>query len=149
MTTTDEKRRLRRLHKQAAERLLDDSRLWDGLPDDQAQQLLKWGVDQIKRLLPQVSDMSDEEAEAWLDDQITAVAKMMTEIKMLTPELGNLDVGSLQSQLRGLLDNLQAVTGEAISERSLNRLTRNYTRWDAAELFQQLLQMLGFEPDDS
>lgn len=147
MTTSDEKKRLRSLHKQASEMLMDDSRLWDGLDDEQAAQLLKWGIDQIKRLLPQAASLSDAEAEAWLEEQITAVGNMMTKVKGLTPELSRLDASSLKNQLGGLLENLQQLTGETMRGQAQNWLKLDWKKWDAAETFRQLLKMLGFELD--
>jgi hypothetical protein len=147
MTTSDEKKRLRSLHKQASEMLMDDSRLWDGLDDEQAAQLLKWGIDQIKRLLPQATSLSDAEAEAWLEEQITAVGNMMTKVKGLTPELSHLDASSLKNQLSGLLENLQQLTGETMRGQEQNWLKLDWKKWDAAETFRQLLKMLGFELD--
>ncbi|MCA9996676.1 MAG: hypothetical protein KDE56_13045 [Anaerolineales bacterium] len=148
MTTAEEKKRLRSLHKQAAEMLMDDSRLWDGLNDEQAGQLLKWGVAQMKRLLPQGVDLSEDEVEAWLDKQVTAVGKMMTEVKELTPELSKLDATSLQNRVSSLLDNLQALTGEAAREHQQNWLKMEWAKWDATEAFRQLLLMLGFDLDN-
>ncbi|MCA9967517.1 MAG: hypothetical protein KC423_24880 [Anaerolineales bacterium] len=148
MTTAEEKKRLRSLHKQAAEMLMDDSRLWDGLNDEQAGQLLKWGVAQMKRLLPQGVNLSEDEVEAWLDKQVTAVGNMMTEVKELTPELAKLDAASLKNRVNGLLDNLQTLTGEAVKGREQNWLRMEWTKWDATEAFRQLLLMLGFDLDN-
>lgn len=148
MTTAEEKKRLRSLHKQAAEMLMDDSRLWDGLDDEQAEQLLKWGVDQMKRLLPQGANLSEDEAEAWLDKQVTAVGKMMTEVKELTPKLATLDATSLQERVGKLFDNLQALTGEVSKGREQNWLKWDWAKWDAREAFRQLLLMLGFDLDN-
>ena len=148
MTTAEEKKRLRSLHKQAAEMLMDDSRLWDGLNDEQAGQLLKWGVAQMKRLLPQGVNLSEDEVEAWLDKQVTAVGNMMTEVKAITPELAKLDAASLKNRVNGLLDNLQTLTGEAVKGREQNWLRMEWTKWDATEAFRQLLLMLGFDLDN-
>ena len=149
MSTAAEKRRLRRLHKQAAERLMEDSRLWDGLPDEQAQQLLKWGLDQVKKVLPKLGDMDDGEAETWLDEQTAVVAQMMTQITTLTPDLPELDVDAFKEQIKSLYEKLQELTGNVIDEIDLDWLTFDHDQWDASEAFQQLLHMLGFEEEET
>lgn len=147
MTTAEEKKRLRSLHKQAAERLMDNSRLWDGLNDEQAGQLLKWGVDQMKHLVPQGVKLPDDEVEAWLDRQVTAVGKMMVEVKELTPNLATMDIDNLKERVSKLFDSLQALTGEVAKGREQNWLRWDWAKWDATEAFRQLLLMLGFELD--
>lgn len=127
---------------------MEDSRLWDGLPDEQAQQLLKWGLDQVKKVLPQITEMSDDEAETWLDDQTAVVAQMMTQIKTITPELPKLDADSFKEQIMSLYEKLQDLTGSVMTEVDLDWLIFDHDQWDASEAFRQLLHMLGFEEEE-
>lgn len=127
---------------------MEDSRLWDGLPDEQAQQLLKWGLDQVKKVVPQISEMEEDEAESWLDEQTAVVADMMTQIKEITPDLPKLDADSFKEQILSLYEKLQTMTGNVIDELDLDWLTFDHDQWDAAEAFRQLLHMLGFEEED-
>lgn len=86
--TNSDDRRIKRRARRWAELLMEDSSLRDNLTDEQAQQLLDWGLAQVKQTAVLTADLTDEEAEERLEKDGTAVKLIMKGVNDLIGGIG-------------------------------------------------------------
>ena len=108
-------RLVRRRMRRVAGKLTEDSSLRDNLSDDQAQQLLDWGLRAVEETAVQTAELSEEDAAPILEEKVTAVRRVM---KMANELMGSLDQPVdevIDDQMIRLLKNLRWLTGEPLT----------------------------------
>jgi hypothetical protein len=73
-------RDLRRRHRRAVERLMENATLRASLVDKEASRLLNWGIDRLERTVRETIDLSEEAAEPILEAKIEAVSAVMRQV---------------------------------------------------------------------
>lgn len=76
-----------RLVRRGSEQLLSDSSLRDALDDEQAQQLLDWGLDQVRASAEQVCHLPPEDAQARIDEKVHALRRRMQRANRLLDQI--------------------------------------------------------------
>jgi hypothetical protein len=92
----------RRRHQMAAERLMENSSLRDGLTDEQAQQLLDWGLALIRQTAVRTANLPDDDAEPVLEEVTTAVSQVMKQINRLVDGAGTMDENEFEERWQQL-----------------------------------------------
>ena len=108
-----ENRLARRRARRWAELLMEDSSLRDNLNDDQAKQLLDWGLAQIKATAVTTAALSDDEAQTKLEKDGTAVKLIMKGVNDLIGSIGqplNFDV--IDDTMTRILKNHRWLTNQ-------------------------------------
>lgn len=104
-------------HQYAAERLLENSSLRDGLNDAQAQRLLDWGLAHVERTAVRSENLTDDDAEPLLDGVVTAVSRVIKQVNRLVDGAASMDDEEVAERLAQLWDNLRLVEpGTAVPE---------------------------------
>lgn len=123
--------------------LLDDSRLRDELTDDQAQQLLDWGLDFLEETAVRTVHLPESDALELLELQVTAVQLIMRLVNDLVAHPGLLpDEDLVNTRLVRLGKNLQWLHNSPSDRERVRRLRRFRQQRDALDretAFQLLL----------
>lgn len=108
-----ENRLARRRARRWAELLMEDSSLRDNLDDDQAKQLLDWGLAQIKATAVATAAMSDDEAQTKLEKDGTAVKLIMKGVNDLIGSIGqSLTFDVIDDTMTRILKNHRWLTNQ-------------------------------------
>lgn len=67
------------LYRRGSDQLLSDSSVRDALDDEQAQQLLEWGLAQLRARVGELRDLPSEEARLRMDEEVHALRRRMQE----------------------------------------------------------------------
>ena len=142
-------RKLRRRLRQTAAVLVEDSSVRAELNDEQAKELIKWGMDKIKAEAARTVLLPDEEALPMLEEKTTAVRTIMLLVnKLVRPGDSEEDTGD---QLTRLLKNLSWVTGRPSGMAHLRRAKRfqkHCGEIDQEKAFQLLMDLLHLPMSD-
>lgn len=142
---SDRRLRRRRL-RMAGERLAEDSSLRDALDDDQASQLLDWGVGEIKVEVARTIDLDDEEAATHLDRYVEQVRNVMHEVNEIMDHWTNDDPAGHWQALLELNQALRPWSQHADAgsiTRDIFTLGQSAATVDSETLFNQLMTILG------
>lgn len=135
-------RRLQQFH----EPLLENSSLRDALDDEQARQLLEWGLAAIAGEVERTLPLSDEQALPRLEESAGIVRRIMRQINDLLdslPEMSDVDSWSELLQLGERLRRLQTTPEEKMeSARETIMLGRARARLDRDAIFLHLMNIL-------
>lgn len=150
MTENDNPRTLlRRRLRRTAGQLMEDSSLRSQLTDDKAQQLLDWGLEQVKQKGQETADLPDEEAKAILEERVTAVRAVMQTVNQLMGPLKTADDEPLTENhilndiTTRLLKNMAWLTGKPANLTQLMQVERfNQSRQNPDEAFQHLMALI-------
>ena len=95
-----------------AEQLMENSSLRDNLEDEQATQLLDWGLAQIKASAKKTAVLPEEDAQPVLEKDATAVRLIMQGINDLVGSVGQpLAFDIIDDTMTRVLKNLRWLTG--------------------------------------
>lgn len=104
-----DRRALRQRGRMAAEPLLENSSLRDNMDDDQAQQLLDWGLAHTKAKVEQTITLPEEEAVPEIEKQVSAVSRVMHHLNKLVQQLPKASEAEVQQELQTLTEELGQV----------------------------------------
>lgn len=94
-----------------AEQLMENSSLRDNLEDEQATQLLDWGLAQIKASAKKTAVLPEDDAQPVLEKDATAVRLIMQGINDLVGSVGQpLDFDIIDDTMTRVLKNLRWLT---------------------------------------
>lgn len=140
------KRRIRQRGRRWSELLMENSSLRDNLTDDQAQQLLAWGLGQIKATAVATAELSDAEAEELLQKNGTAVKLIMQGVNDLIGGIGQpLSFDVIDDTLTRVLKNLRWLTEQPLSPAQLRQreqFNQARTAAERAAAFQALMALI-------
>jgi squalene cyclase len=135
-----------RRRQQFSEPLLDNSSLRDALDDDQAQQLLDWGLAAIAGEVERTLNLSDERALPRLEDSAGLVRQIMRQVNDLVdnlPQLSETDSWTELLLLSERLRRLQSTPEEKLgTARETIALGRTREQLDRDAVFTHLMNML-------
>lgn len=98
----------------AVERILGDVSLTDYLDDAQGHSLLDWGAKLARWQVVQTAVMSAEQAEAFIDEQVQAVRKVIRRINRLVGELPELAVDEIAERLGAIFETAAGLSGTQV-----------------------------------
>lgn len=140
-------RSLRKRERRAAERLLGNSALRDELNDEQANQLLEWGFDQIGNAVGRTKYLPDEDAAAAVEPTVTAVSQVMLAVNRLMANFAVTDgVAEAENALTQFVTNLRKVQTPPADV--YDRLALLITMDNTEEIFASLMALLSEPPED-
>ena len=132
-------------HQYAAERLLENSSLRDGLTDTQAQRMLDWGLAHVERTAVRSQNMPDDDAEPLLDGVVTAVSRVMKQVNRLVDGAAYMDDAEAADRLSQLWDSLRLVEpGTAVPENfaAVQNLAAQRSVLGGEQLFERLAAVI-------
>jgi hypothetical protein len=136
----------RRRARRWAELLMEDSSLRSNLNDDEASQLLDWGLAQIKATAVATATLSDDEAQTKLEKDGTAVKLIMQGVNDLVGSIGQpLTFDVIDDTMTRILKNHRWLTNEPPAPSRLKNVERfNQARQqeDRAAAFQSLMSLI-------
>lgn len=136
----------RRGHKWA-EMLLENSSLRDNLNDEEAEQLLDWGLAQIKASAAATADLNTKEAEAVMQKNGTAVKLIMAGVNDLIGGIGRpLEFDIIDDTMTRLLKNLRWLTNQPLTTsqaRQRDRFNQAREVEDREAAFQALMGLIS------
>lgn len=142
---------LRRRLRRATGRLMEDSSLRSHLTDDQAQQLMDWGLAQVEETAVRTADLSDDEAAPRLEETVTAVRGVMQMVNRMVGTQtaaagdGTAATATVEERMRRLIDNLCALTGQEAGFAYLKQAAQVKQQWpqmDRESAFSQLMDLI-------
>ena len=140
------RRRLRR----AAGQLMEDSSLRSYLTDEQAQQLLEWGLAHVEPAAARTANLPDDDAMPVLEEKVAAVRSVMHLVNRLVGTAGETAEGDVvDDQMTRLLKNLHWLTGQPTTMAHLVRVGKfNHKRpeLDSDSAFQHLIDLIRVKP---
>jgi hypothetical protein len=83
------------------------------LNDEQAQRLLDWGSDYLKKVANETAELADNDAENILDAQTEKVTGLMRQVNRLTKAVTNGDDQEVMEHLKALQGNLDGLLDAA------------------------------------
>ena len=146
-----QRRILKRRAQMYAEQLMENSSLRDNLEDEQATQLLNWGLAQIKATVKKTAVLPEEDAKPIIEKDATAVRLIMQGINDLVGGVGQpLEFDLIDDTMTRVLKNLRWLTNEKPSITQLQAVTefnqaREAENKEAA--FAQLMMLLNPEAE--
>lgn len=115
-----EMREMRRRAQPWAEQLMENSSLRDNLTDEQATQLLDWGLAQIKQTAVTTSRLPEEDADPLMEKDATAVRLIMQGINDLVGGVGQpVEFDIIDDTMTRLLKNLRWLTSQKATPEQL------------------------------
>jgi hypothetical protein len=132
-------------HQYAAERLLENSALRDGLTDAQAQQMLDWGLALVERTAVHSQNLPDDDAELLLDGVVTAVSRVMKQVNRLTDGADYMDDAETADRLDQLWRGLRSVEpalATADNWQIVQRWGQNRRQYGRDQLFNRLSSLI-------
>jgi hypothetical protein len=140
-------KQLRRRQRDAVEQITTDTRLRDGLTDDQATILLDWALNQIETRSYATAVMPDGEAETFMDALVTAVSHTTRRANQLIAHLPQLDEAEAAYQVDQFLASLVELTAVPANAQS-NLLSSERNLWDKTAVFHHITRILANEEEE-
>jgi hypothetical protein len=142
---------LRRRLRRAAGQLAEDSSLRSFLTDEQAQQLLEWGMAHVRQEANRTANLPDEDAAPLLEERVTAVRSVMQLVNRLMGSLAEAADGDelIDDRAIRLLKNLSWLTGQPSNMghmRRVEQFKRGRADKDKEKAFQALLDLIQSKP---
>lgn len=144
-------RRARRRLRRAAGQLMEDSSLRSYLTDEQAQQLLEWGLAHVEQAATRTANLPDDDAMPVLEEKVAAVRSVMQLVNRLVGTAGETagEDEVVNDQMTRLLKNLHWLTGQPTTMAHLVHLGKfNHKRpeLDSNSAFQRLIDLIRVKP---
>lgn len=137
--------------RQASERLYADSRLRDALTDEQAEQLLAWGFEQVEHGIEHTQTLPAAEATAVFERRLEAVRNALRLVNQIVAQLPEASEAQSRKYVTHLVDALCAVDARIVQVNDMLALEELVVRREAlesAELFQRLSEIMGTQPEE-
>ena len=140
-------KQLRRRQRYAVEQITTDTRLREGLTDDQATVLLDWALNQVEERSYATAVMLDAEAETFLDALVTAVSRTTRRANQLIAHLARLVEEDAAYQVDQFLECLGAFTAVPTNARA-ELLSPERNLWDKTAVFHHITRILANEEEE-
>lgn len=131
--------------RKAGEKISENSSLRDNLVDEQANQLLNWGLARLEKTVDQTLEQADEAAEPMLETDSEVVRQAMKKINDLSVLLPQLEEGEAWAQLLALVENLYGVSRDPAGEEDkvihLEQLINNRQTLSQDQIFEHLMEI--------
>ena len=127
------------------ERLISDSSLRDALTDDEAQQLLDWGLAQLRRELRHAAALPSPEARSQLEAQVGAVRQVMRQANRMVRGLPGATKGERREHLLHFLEGLRDAGARSVQAEALIDLEKtimDQETTDSEVVFRHLLGVM-------
>ena len=101
--------------RELVEQLVGDASLTEDMDDAPAQQLLEWGIAQVRQLALRTAQMDEGQAQEYLDARMQALRRLMRYINRLMGALPYAEPNALEEHLRQIseaADSLEGLTCE-------------------------------------
>jgi len=143
-----QKRIARRRGRKWAEMLLENSSLRDNLNDEQAEELLNWGLAQIKASAAATADLPTDEAEKLMEKNGTAVKLIMQGVNDLIGGIGQPpDFDLIDDTMTRLLKNHRWLTDQPLTKTQLQHRDQFNQAREAEEREAAFRQLMGVVDD--
>jgi hypothetical protein len=132
-------------YQQAGEQLLGDSSLRDALNDEQAHQLLAWGLAQVKREAEASATLSEAEAEPLLQQRVETVRRVMRHLNHLVQGLAAEPKSNVREDMAQMIDALTEIDADALQVKdifALEDLVTGDETLDRNAIFEQLMDIV-------
>jgi hypothetical protein len=129
----------------AAENILNSEALTDDLADPEATRLVAWATERAKAVAEETAGLSPAEAEAALDERLTALRKLVRGINKLAGETQPADPDRVQRRLERLAEAAEALDLKAPDEGAMAAYVREQEGLAAGSRLEQLLRLFGEE----
>lgn len=140
-------KQLRRRQRYAVEQITTDTRLRDGLTDDQATVLLDWALNQVEERSFATAVMPDDKAETFMDALVTAVSRTTRRANQLIAHLPQFDEAEAAYQVDQFLIGLVELTTVPANARS-DLLSSERKLWDKTAVFHHVIRILANEEEE-
>ena len=90
--------------RRAAENILENSSLGDDLMDDEAQNLLDWGLNLAERYARSTHTLDDNQAAPVIDESLTVLRRTMRRVSKLVGNLAAMDQEAAENRLTKILE---------------------------------------------
>lgn len=130
----------------AAEQLYEDTRLRDALDDEQAQQLLGWGVRELQRAATRVVALPEVDAAPQLEEQAASLREVIARVNQFVQGYGEWSAGQRREQIARLVDGLCRVRSAGLQLADILQLETLAAAGDALspqEFFAALLAIVS------
>lgn len=137
--------------RRAAEQLYEDSRLRDALDDEQAQQLLGWGMRELQRAARRVVALPATEAAPQLEEQAATLREVIARVNRFVQGYAQWSEGQRREQMAGLVEWLcRRPTGELqVGDiMQLERIAVTSDSLSPQELFSSLLSVVNSREEE-
>lgn len=127
------------------ERLVSDSSLRDALADDEAQQLLDWGLAQLRREVQRAAALPSPEARSQLETQVGAVRQVMRQANRMVRGLSGTTQGERREHLLRFLEGLRDAGARSIQVDALIDLEKtilDQETTDSEAVFRHLMGVM-------
>jgi hypothetical protein len=150
MDRSEEQRKQARLRK-VGERLTGDSNLRDALTDEQANELLGWGLARLEREVERTLDLPEDDALPVLEAFIDDVRDVMLRTNRAVEELPQGSKARSQEHLLRLVDSLCEVDSRSVHVNdmiALEELVLAREELDSDKVFQRLMSVIRQEEEE-
>jgi hypothetical protein len=96
---------------QAVERILGDASLTDYLDDAQGRRLLDWGAQLARWQVVQTTVMGAEQADAFVEERVQDVRKVIRRINRLVGELSDMAADEISERLDAIFEAAAGLSG--------------------------------------
>lgn len=141
-------RLFRRRYRKAAEPLLENSTLRDALTDEQGQQLLDWGLAQVKQAVADTLSVADSEIEAVLEEQTAAIGRIMRVVNQLIDGMATTTDEEWPALWQQLSHGLEQWRGHGLQAAVMEKRVAGRSSLDNAGLFTYLMTLIQTSPDE-
>lgn len=131
--------------RRASERLYGDSRLRDMLTDEQAEQLLGWGTNQVEAAVARTQELAEGDAVPQIEartDAVRNVVRLVNEIVSQLPEATQARSREYMGHLVDALCEVDARTVHIDDMLALEKLVARREELDPSEIFRRLLAII-------
>lgn len=115
------------------ERLVSDSSLRDGLTDEQARQLLQWGLAQLRREAQRAAALPADEVRSHLEKQVAAIRQVMRRASRMVDGLAGVTEEARREHLLRFLEGLRDTGDEVLQVEELAALERRVLDQEAPD----------------
>lgn len=129
----------------ASERLYGDSRLRDSLTDEQAEQLLAWGIAQVEEEVARTAQLPEGDARPVIEAQTDAVHRILHLVNQIVAQLPEATQAGSQEYMGQLVDALCEVDSRTVHINdmlALEKLVARREELTGSEIFEQLLAII-------
>jgi hypothetical protein len=140
--SSSERKEIKNRQRRVVERLMENSSLRDELTDDQAQRLLDWGNDHLKKVAAETAGLGDEDADNILEAQTERVSGVMRQVNRVVETVNRGERQEAEDHLKALLENLDSLQNKTVeSEADVEQLVAA-PEIDNQQLFEKLMALI-------
>jgi hypothetical protein len=129
----------------AVENILNSEALTDDLADPEATRLLAWGTERAKAVAEETAGLPPAEAEAALDERLTALRKLVRGINKLAGEAQPAEPDRVQRRLERLAETAEMLNLATPDSEAMATYVREQDGLEPGARLEQLLRLFGEE----